>query len=172
MTKQEFGQFVMALKTYYPRESLLPNNQAIELWYRQLSDIPYNVAEIALNKWVATNKWSPSIADIREMATDVQCGYRPDWGEGWKQVQLAIRKYGSYEPQKAFESMDEITKQCVKQLGWRNLCMSENETADRANFRMIYERLIERKRQDAQLPEGLKMLINQMQVGLIEGSSE
>ena len=172
MTKQEFAQFVMALKTYYPRETLLPNNQAVELWFRQLSDIPYNIAEVALNQWVATNKWSPSIADIREMALDVQVGVKPDYGEGWEQVQMAIRKYGSYEPQKALDSMDEVTRQVVKQLGWRNLCMSENEAADRANFRMIYERLVERKRQDAQLPETLRNLIGQMQIGMIEGGSE
>ena len=96
MTKQEFAQFVMALKTYYPRETLLPNNQAVELWFRQLSDIPYNVAEIALNQWVATNKWSPSIADIREAANGIQNDEKFDWGEGWEQVQHAIRYYGYY----------------------------------------------------------------------------
>ena len=163
---------MMALKTYYPRETLLPNNQAVELWYRQLNDIPYNVAEVALNKWVATNKWSPSIADIREMATDVQNGYKPDWGEGWEQVQRAIRRFGYYNQAKALESMDEITRRVVQQMGWNNLCLSENETADRANFRMIYERLIERQRQDAQLPEGLRQLIGQMQIGMVERSEE
>lgn len=172
MDRTEFGQFVMALKTYYPREQLLPNQQAIELWFRQLQDIPYDVAEIGLNKWVATNKWSPSIADIREMATDVKLGEVPDWGEGWEQVQRAIRRYGSYEPQKALDSMDEITRQCVKQIGWRNLCMSENEAADRANFRMMYERAVERKRQTAQLPDALVKLIREKQIGMIERSGE
>ena len=172
MNKQEFGKFAMALRTYYPRETLLPNNEAIELWYRQLCDIPYDVAEVSLNKWVATNKWSPSIADIREMALEVKTGYRPDYGEGWEKVLKAISRYGSYEEGKALDSMDEVTRQCVKQLGWRNLCMSENIAADRANFRMIYERLIERKRQDAQLPEGLRNLIGQIRIGMIEGSEK
>ena len=34
MNKQEFSLFTMALKTYYPRENLLPNTQAMELWYQ------------------------------------------------------------------------------------------------------------------------------------------
>jgi hypothetical protein len=46
--------------------------------------------------------------------------------------------------------------------------MSENIAADRANFRMIYERLMERKKNDAQLPKKLRDLIGQVQVGMIE----
>lgn len=163
MTRQEFATFAAALKTYYPREQLLPNNQAMELWYRQLQDIPYEVAEAGLNKWVATNKWSPSIADIREMATSVTEGDIPDWGNGWEQVLRAIREYGSYNIKKAMDSFDPITRQCVERIGFRNICMSENINQDRANFRMIYENLAQRQQKDRLIPERLKMLIEGMQ---------
>lgn len=172
MNKTEFGKFAMALKTYFPRETLLPNEQAMELWYHQLNDIPYDVAEAGLNKWVATNKWSPTIADIREMALDLQVGEAPNWGEGWEQVQRAIRRYGSYDQQKALDSMDEITRQAVRNIGWNNLCFSENVAADRANFRMIYEQLAERKRKEAQMPDSLRQLIGKMNIGMIEGGQE
>lgn len=175
MDKKEFAQFVMALKTYYPRENLLPNNQAMELWFRQLQDIPFHVAEVALNQWVATNKWSPSIADIRETAATVQHGDIPDWGDGWEQVLMAIRKYGLYQEAEALESMDDITRQCVKRLGFRNICMSENISTDRANFRMMYEQLQERARKEQQLSLPLKQLIEGIQqkgVLKIEGESE
>lgn len=50
------------------------------------------------------------------------------------------------------------------------LCASENISADRANFRMIYEQLAAREKKQAQLPEGLKTLIAQMQQDkLLEG---
>lgn len=163
MDKKEFSLFVMALKTYYPKENLLPNAQAMELWYKQLQDIPYRVAEAALNKWVATNKWSPSIAEIRETAATILSGDVPDWGNGWEQVLKAIRQYGSYRVQEAMETFDPITAQCVKRLGFKNICMSENISTDRANFRMIYEQLTERKQKEAQLPENLKMLISEIQ---------
>ena len=159
MDKKEFAQFVMALKTYYPRENLLPNNQAMELWYRQLQDIPYQVAEAALNKWVATNKWSPSIADIREITATVQKGEIPDWGEGWEQVIKAISKYGMYQIREAMESFDPITRRCVERLGFRNICLSEDINQDRANFRMIYQQLAERKQKEQQIPVALSNLI-------------
>ena len=44
MNKKEFATFTMALKTYYPRENLLPNEQAREVWFSQLQDIPFEVA--------------------------------------------------------------------------------------------------------------------------------
>ena len=163
MDKKEFSIFVMALKTYYPRENLLPNAQAMELWYKQLQDIPYQVAEAALNKWVAINKWSPSIADIREIATSVMGGEIPDWGEGWERVLQAVRKYGTYRIPEAMETFDPITRECVQRIGFKNICLSENISTDRANFRMIYEQLSERKRKEAQIPESLKALIGEIQ---------
>jgi hypothetical protein len=173
MTKKEFGKIAMALKTYYPRESLLPNDEALELWYRQLCDLQYSVAEAALNKWVATSKWSPTVADLRKNAIEIKLGNQQDWGEGWERVLKAIRKYGTYDGKRALEELDEISRECVKRLGWYNLCMSEHMTTDRANFRMIYEELAERRKEQAQLPEQLRTQIDaiqQVNVGMIEGS--
>lgn len=172
MTKQEFALLASAIRTYYPKEQILPNQQAMELWYQELQDIPYEIAIAGLRQWVATNKWSPSIAEIREMASTVQNGVIPDWGEGWEQVLAAIRKYGMYQVGEAMDSFDPITKQCVERLGFKNICMSENVATDRANFRMLYEQLQERKKKDSQLPLPLKNLIQgiqQKKQGLLEG---
>lgn len=159
MDKKEFSMFAMAVRTYYPKENILPNQQAMELWFRELQDIPYQVAEAGLRKWVSTNKWSPSIAEIREMAATVQHGNIPDWGDGWEQVLKAIRHFGMYREAEAMASLDDITKQCVERLGFRNICLSENIAADRANFRMMYETTANRKKQDMQLPVTLASLI-------------
>ena len=171
MTKKEFALFASALKTYYPRENILPNEQAIALWYNQLKDLPYSVAEVTLNKWVATNKWSPSIAEIREQAAGLQRGTVKDWGDAWQDVLRAIRRYGSYDELSGLASLDEITRQAAKRVGWRTMCMSENISVERANFRMIYEQLADRQKQDAQLPPQLKELINKMPLLIGEGAS-
>lgn len=163
MTKQEFAQWAMALKTYYPKESLLPNTQAMELWFRQLEDVPYQVAVTALNKWVATNKWSPTIADIRETTATITTGELPDWGEAWEQVLTAIKRYGMYRADEALASLPELTRDCVRRLGFREICVSENITQDRANFRMIYEQLATRKKQQAQIPESVLKMIGSIQ---------
>lgn len=162
MTRSEFAVFSAALKTYYPREGLLPNEQAMELWYQRLSDIPAKVAEAALNMWVTTNKWSPSIADIREEATKIMKGEVPDWGEAWHNVNKVIRKYGSYNPKAALEELDDLTRECVKRLGYIDLCRSTDIVAARANFRIIYGQLANRKQLEAQMPPALKELVQTM----------
>jgi hypothetical protein len=165
MTPKEFALLASALRSYFPREDkLLPTKESMELWYRELQDIPYPTAEAALRKWVATSKWSPSIAELREMAAEVTTGDIPDWGTGWRQVCDAMRNYGREYPKSAYASMHPVVAEAAKGLGsWWNLCVSDNTDADRANFRMIYEPLAKRKREERQLSLPLQNTINKLQ---------
>ena len=61
MTRKEFAIIASGIRTYYPRENILPNDQSMELWFRQLEDIEFKIAETALHKWVAVSKWPPTI---------------------------------------------------------------------------------------------------------------
>lgn len=141
MTKQEFSNIASALRTYYPKENILPNLPAMELWYRETCDIDYQVMELAVRKWVATNKWSPSIAELREICAEITKEEIKDWGAAWESVMTAVSRYGFYRPQEAMDSLDDLTRRCVQRIGFTEICNSENIAADRANFRMIYEQL-------------------------------
>lgn len=173
MDKKEFALFASALRTYYSKENLLPNSQAMELWFRQLMDIPYPVAEATLNKWVATNKWSPSIAEIRELAAEIQNGKLPDWGEAWEETCKAISRYGYYRPKEALASLSPLTRKTVERLGFTNLCLSENPTADRSNFRQCYEIVAKREQEAQVLSLPLQQIIQQLSDGMapISGQS-
>ena len=84
----------------------------------------------------------------------------------------AVRHYGYYREAEALESMDEITREACKRIGFINICLSENITADRACFRQIYEQIAERKKTAAMLPAGLQQLIKKTSVALIGGSND
>lgn len=170
MTTKEFAQFAMALKTFFPRESVLNNNAAMELWYEQLKDIPYQVASAFLSKWVNTEKWAPGIADIRGGCVEITEGAIEDWGHGWEQVERAIRNYGMYRVEEAYESMDELTRSVAKRLGFQNLCTSENFQSDRANFRMIYEQEANRRKLDRQLNPDVKNFLEEKKQLLLENN--
>ena len=170
MTEKEFAQWAMAAQGYYPKEDrFLANDYMMDLWFQQLKDLDYKIAEAALNKWVATNRWSPTIADIREIATTFCLGELPDWGAAWDEVLIAIRRYGTYRAFEAVESLSPITQKTVKRLGYLELCRSDNLTADRANFRDIYNTLASREKENAQLPEHIRDLISQMPQARLEG---
>lgn len=164
MTGQEFIRWSAALKTYFPKENLLPTKEAMDLWFQALSDIPYEAANLALMKHVQMCKFAPSIAEIREAASKLMYGEPPDWGEGWRKALEAIRRYGYYAEREALTSMDELTRETVRRLGYTELCMSEDQMQDRANFRMIYEQLARRKREDTAIPPALKEMANKMKL--------
>ena len=169
MNKQEFATFAMALKTYFPREQLLPNTQAMELWYRELCDIPFDVAEMALRKWVATNKWSPSIADLREMTSGIVNGDPMSWGEAWEKALDAVRRYGSYNKGKALDSLDPLTRKCVESIGYMELCMSENIMVERAHFQKVFEVFAKREKVNQQIAQPLLQAISNLQLNGIDG---
>ena len=171
MDKKEFALFAMALKTYYPRENLLPNDRAMELWFKELQDIPYEVAEIGLQKWVSLNKWSPSIAEIREYSATIVNGEIAPWSEAWEEVRRALNNYGYYRADEALKSLSPIVLKAVKRIGFYELCTSENPEASRAKFRMIYEQIAEQEKRCAQMPANLKIMISQIQnVKMLEGT--
>ena len=146
MTRQEFSTIAMALKTYYAKEErLLPNQQSMELWFRQLEDLPAKVVETVVNLWVATNKWSPSIADIREKSAELLTGSRQDWGEAWEEVMRSVRAFGSWREKEALQTLDPLTRECVERIGFQSICASENIAVERAHFRDVYNQVYGRR---------------------------
>lgn len=171
MTQKEFATFAMALKTYYPKENVLPNSQAMDLWYRQLNDIDYQVISTALDKWVATNKWSPSIADIRELSTEIAIGNLPDWSEAWEKVVKAFSFFGRNRADEAMDAFDEITRTAVHRIGgFTKLCNTENLTSDRARFAEVYTAIAQRKKKDEQVPMLVRQTIDRLMIGVNDDS--
>lgn len=169
MTREEFNNVVKALRNYYPKETILPTREAMEFWYNALQDLEYKRLSIAISKWVTLHEWSPSIAGLREMYACTTNRELPDYGEAWGEVLRTISTYGMYKEDEALNSMSELTKAAVQRLGFRNICQSENIVSDRAQFKAIYEQLAARQKQDAQVPEIVKLTIAQMQTKQIEG---
>lgn len=171
MERDQFKILCKGMKAVYTQETFLPDADAFNIWFSLLGDLEYPVLNAAIQKYMLTNKFPPTIADLRELATTIRAGDVPDWGEGWEKVMKAIRYFGYMRETEALQTMDELTQTCVKRLGWRNLCMSENNNHDRANFRMIYEQLTERKKKESVLPVALNntiKLLNENSVKQLE----
>lgn len=162
MSFEQFKILVKGLKAVYTKDTFLPDADSIKIWYALLKDIPYDVLNVAIQKYVMQEKFPPTIADLRELSAEIVEGETKDWGEGWEQVLRAIRKYGTYREKEAMESMDEITRKCVERLGFRNICLSNNINTDRANFRDIYHTLENRKKEDSKISLAVRTKIEQM----------
>lgn len=156
MTQQEFLTIVATIKAAYPNSNVMPDKNSMNVWYAMLKDLDYKHVHIAITDHISNNKFAPTIAEIREKATNLSVAPVRDWGEAWESVLMAIRKYGYMQEELALESMDDTTRKCVKRIGFINICTSENITADRANFRMIYEQEASNQKASNQLPLGIR----------------
>ena len=162
MERADFKDWIDALQTYYPRFNIIPNPQAITLWYKELGDIPKELLDTALRRWVNTEKWPPTIAELRALCAEIVNGKAPDWGEAWYEVERAIGRYGCERGQEALAAMGPLTQAAVKRIGWRSICLSENPDIMRAQFRQCYEICAKRSQENLVLPSSLKESIKQI----------
>ena len=68
MEREQFKVLVKAMKAVYAQPTFIPDQDAFTVWFALLRDLPYKQAELAVQKHMATEKFPPTIADIREKA--------------------------------------------------------------------------------------------------------
>lgn len=153
MTEREVAKLVAILIAAFPASKITVESSAI--YERMLADLDYPAANAAVERLLATSKWLPTVAEIREATLTLYAGEVRPGGEAWGSVLKAIGRYGYMRtPGKDFTFDDPVTAECVAAMSWRELCDSENQVADRARFVELYDQLAVQSRRK-QLSEGL-----------------
>ena len=164
MTRDEFKILVKGMKAIYSQPTFIPDQDAFNMWFALIGDLPYDVCNVSVQKYMLTNKFPPTVAEIREMAAGVVNGEQMTWGESWEQVKKAIRRYGMYNKAEALASLDPLTRKCVESMGFTELCLSENEMADRAHYQRVFENYARREQTAKQMPLQLQQAIEMLQL--------
>lgn len=160
MTVKEFAKLADAIKTYFPRDNMLPTDTAMELWYDMLKDMDYKDAYIGLKNHVATSRFAPTIADIRNGAVITQPEQLNEM-EAWALVAKALRN-GGYHSLEEYEKLPSAVQKAVgthEQL--RNWAMDENfnEEVAKSNFLRAYRIEIKREQELVKMPNDIKELV-------------
>lgn len=66
MEKAEFLEIVRLARDLYNRADFLREQSAFNAWYETLSDISYEQCRAALVRHTKSNRYLPTIADLRE----------------------------------------------------------------------------------------------------------
>lgn len=166
MTAKEFGILADAIKTYFPRDNVLPTENAMRLWYSELKDIPYQSAYMALRKYVSTNKFAPTIADIREQVAELNSQNEDGLNEtaAWLIVLKAIRR-STYYPDEEFAKLPPVVQRAVsspRQLReWATLEDVDGKTLTviQSNFQRTFRAEQQKERERNKLsPDVLKLM--------------
>ena len=96
MTKQEFATLVVAMQAMYG-EDFIGTEQELDVWYALLHDLDYQILSKALQQYMLTNKFKPTVAEMREIYAELVSPVISDWSEGWEKVNRAIGHYGMYQ---------------------------------------------------------------------------
>lgn len=153
MTELQIKKLVAILVAAFPAGKFTSDTVAI--YERMLGDLDYALAQAAVERLLATAKFLPTVAEIREAALTLSAGETRPGGEAWGEVLRAIGRYGYMRtPGVDFQFTDPVILECVRAMTWRELCDSENQEADRARFTELYDRLAKHHR-SRQLSEGL-----------------
>ena len=82
----EFRTIMTALSTAYPRDNFISNETAFNLWYSALHDIDYPTLKRAAQSYIMANKFPPTIADIRQLAYDLDAPADALAAEEWARL--------------------------------------------------------------------------------------
>lgn len=136
----------------------------VSLWTTMLEDVSFQVAQLAVQKHMSESVYPPTVADIRAKISDISAPQGLTAMEAWGSVIKSIQQYGSYREAEAIQSLDPLVQKVVRLLGFRNLCMSENEMADRAHFTKAYDTIVNRDRTESLMPARGRALMEKLQL--------
>lgn len=168
MNREQFGVLVKAMKAVYSEPKFIPDKDAFDVWYNLLKDLDYDMASTSIQKYMMTNKFPPSIADIREQVYDIEYSKENELHEitAWTTVLKAIRN-SSYNSEEEFSKLPIVLQKTVGDASQlREWAIMEDidgksMTVLQSNFMRSFRSVIEREKELQKLnPEVLKIIGN------------
>jgi hypothetical protein len=99
----------------------------INLWQRSLADCEYKDVVNAFELWLNTEKYPPTLAEFKPVVArfrNPNALLSPE--RAWEMVSNAVRKYGSYNSERAFATFSEPIKRSIRNIGgWQKICQTE-----------------------------------------------
>lgn len=150
MTRLEVSKLVAALIGAFPAARVTDATPAV--YETALRDLEHRHAQLAVNRLLATAKFMPTIAEIREAAVEIAHPELRSGAEAWGDVVKAVSKFGINRTP-TFD--DRLVAAAVEAIGWTNICNAkQDDPSTRAKFADAYNAAARRARTDAALSRG------------------
>ena len=161
MTDREFNALVKGMKAIYSDPKFIADGMAAEIWFKLIGDIPYDIATMAVQKYMQTEKFPPYPADIRRYATQIMTPTSEDLTEyeAWNMVRRAISN-GFYGAEEEFNKLPKIVQSVIgspdRIRSAAILEADQLETVEKSHFIRAYRARVEAHRREQQLNAGLR----------------
>lgn len=162
MTDGQVSKLVAVIAAAYPAAK--GDAGTVAIYQRMLRDLDYVAASAAVERLIATNKWLPTVAEIREATLALDVGEVRPGGHAWGEVTREAMRICNLSDSEVTADptvarpriADAVAVEAARALGWlaiRNRLESD-ESAFRARFTDLYDKLAGQHRR-AQLSESL-----------------
>lgn len=166
MEREEFKVLVKSMKAVYAQPTFIPDQDAFNVWYALLKDLPYKIASMAVQKHMLTEKFPPTIADLRAKASESMERQAEEMSEleAWHLVRKAIRNSG-YHSEEEFAKLPDACRRAVGSpqnlREWALMESEQVETVEQSHFVRNYRTIVKRFSEDNKLPESFRRLIEE-----------
>jgi len=146
-TEEQTAVLVAMIGAAYP--NFKATEMTFDVYYQTLKDLDYDLLEAATLHAIAQpgRAFAPSVGEIRGAVSDIMqhSSHMPSSFEAWNEFLQQARAVGHMgKPQFSHP----LVAKTVQVMGWKELCLSENQVADRARFVQAYEQLADRASRD------------------------
>ncbi|MBN1459046.1 MAG: hypothetical protein JXA57_05885 [Armatimonadetes bacterium] len=154
MSPAEVAKILGALAVAYP--SFQVGELRHRLWSEMLVDLDYRLADTAVRRHIATSRFAPSIAEIREQALQAITPDQLTAAEAWGELMEAVRRHYVTHPEEALTELSPATRRVAEMIGWRQIYLCQELDVLRGQFLRMYEQVQGRITREAMLPPTLK----------------
>lgn len=176
MTREETIIIIRSMMSAYPNYNPGDVSDTVDVWANLLADYEYRKISDALKKYILTNNsgFAPSIGQLTSIIADTE-STAMNQEEAWSLVHRAI-KNAIYH---AEEEFNKLPYSCQKAVGsafnLTEMAKMDSETVnsvEKSHFIKTYNTMIAREKENAQLPETMRTLIEQTENPFIEVKEE
>ena len=166
MNEKETIRIITIICMSYPSSERLGENAIkgmVNIWKKLFADDPADFVELAVTRHIATNKWPPSVAEIRELMAQMQ---NPDLippDLAWAAVKDVMTECGEFMHKDIHEIFPPLIARAVETIGWHALWVSSHDKYTGQRFFDVYTPMYQRELQKAMLPSSVRASIAQQE---------
>jgi hypothetical protein len=180
LTKADAARLVAIVVTAYPNYDKFKDAEAVKatvnLWAMMFEADAAGIVGLAVKKHIATSKWPPSVAEIRELMLEIQ---HPDLiapDKAWLAVSDLLYTVGQNNYGDLNRQLPPLVARAVESIGWGNLwemhrsyCAGGKPGMDRVAFMQQYTPMYEREKARSMTPDAVNEQIDAAAAVLPDG---
>ena len=142
MTLNEAKRLLATVTAAFPNYQDRNLAMTARIWQVALSDLDPRDVNLAITKLLMTQRFFPTVAEVREAAENLSPLAHPSPEEAWAEVNAHLCRSNTAP------YTDPLIVKAIAGIGWNTIAMSENVGVERAHFMRFYETMVKKEREE------------------------